>query len=187
MSVAIEVGHAGPWTIADVLALPEDRRFRYELIGDALLMSPAPGMRHQRTSYRLHVALERAAQAAGAAVQILEAVNVTLPSGLTVPDLVVADAAAPDAVGLDAEAVQLVVELTSPGNAPMDRRFKPLLYAEAGIPAFWRVEFEPAPRLVAYELHGGRYEEVVTVMAGATQVLAAPFPVEIDPAGLMRG
>jgi hypothetical protein len=60
---------------------------------------------------------------------VLEAINVILPSGLVVPGIVVADAAATatDAVSIDAEAVLLVVELVSPGNKTMDRRLKPLL------------------------------------------------------------
>ena len=187
MSVAA-IDHVGPWTVEDVLALPEDRRVRYELLGESLVMSPAPGVRHQRASFRLHVALDAAARAAGAPVEVLESVNVTLPSGLAVPDLVVVDAGATahDAVSLDAEAVQLVVELVSPGNATMDRRLKPLLYAEAAIPLFWRLEFDPAPRLVFAELDGGRYVERATALAGAVTRVDAPFPFEIDPADLTR-
>ncbi|MFD7447088.1 Uma2 family endonuclease [Streptomyces sp. NPDC059909] len=187
MSVAaIEIDHTGPWTVADVLALPEDRRFRYELLGESLVMSPAPGLRHQRASFRLHVALDAAARAVGAPVEILEAINVTLPSGLVVPDIVIADAgaAAEDGVSLDAEAVQLVVELVSPGSKTMDRKFKPLLYAEAAIPHYWRVEFDPAPRLIVTELENGRYVEKTTVLAGAVTRLHAPFPFDIDPASL---
>ncbi|MGY1451672.1 Uma2 family endonuclease [Streptomyces sp. SS8] len=186
MSVATD--HTGPWTIADVLALPEDRRTRYELLGESLVMSPAPGIRHQRASFRLHVALDTAARAVGAPVEVLEAVNVILPSGLVVPDLVVADAGATveDGVSVDAEAVQLVVELVSPGNRTVDRKFKPMLYAEAAIPHFWRLEFDPAPMLVVHELEGGRYTERTTALAGTTTRLDAPFTVEIDPAGLVR-
>src|SRR4051794_22119484 len=134
--MSIDTDHTGPWTVADVLALPEDRRSRYELLGESLVMSPAPGLRHQRASYRLHVELDAAARAAGAPVEVLEAINVVLPSGLAVPDIVVCDAGATedDAVSIDAEAVLLVVELVSPGNRTMDRRIKPLLYAEAAIP-----------------------------------------------------
>ncbi|MEU4683230.1 Uma2 family endonuclease [Streptomyces xinghaiensis] len=186
MSVAID--HTGPWTVADVLALPEDRTTRYELLGESLVMSPAPGVRHQRASFRLHVALDAAARAAGAPVEILEGVNVVLPSGLVVPDLVVADAGATadDPVTLDIDAVQLVVELVSPGNSTMDRKVKPMLYAEAAIPHFWRLEFDPAPMLVIYELQGGRYVERTTALAGATTHLNAPFSISIDPAGLSR-
>lgn len=186
MSVATD--HTGPWTVADVLALPEDRTTRYELLGESLVMSPAPGVRHQRASFRLHVALDAAARAVGVPVEILEGVNVVLPSGLVVPDLVVADAGATadDPVTVDIDAVQLVVELVSPGNSTMDRKVKPMLYAEAAIPHFWRLEFDPAPMLVIYELEGGRYVERAAALAGATTHLDAPFPIAIDPAGLSR-
>lgn len=186
MSVASLAQHHGPWTVESVLALDEDRSHRYELVGESLVMSPAPGLRHQRASYRLHVALDAAAQAAGATVEVLEAINVILPSGLVVPDIVVADAGATaeDGVSLDAEAVQLIVELVSPGNKTMDRKFKPLLYAEAGIQHYWRLEFDPAPRLIVSELTDGRYTEKTIALPGATTRVEAPFAFEIDPAGL---
>ncbi|WP_406515929.1 Uma2 family endonuclease [Streptomyces sp. NBC_00873] len=187
MSVALD-DHIGPWTVDAVLALPEDRTVRYELLGESLVMSPAPGLRHQRASYRLHVALDAAARASDAPVEILEAINVTLPSGLVVPDIVVADAGATseDAVSIDADAVQLVVELVSPGNKTMDRKFKPVLYAEAAIPHYWRLEFDPAPRLIITELHNGRYIEQTTALAGEVTQLDSPFPFAIDPAGIAR-
>ncbi|MFI0722205.1 Uma2 family endonuclease [Streptomyces sp. NPDC021224] len=186
MSVAVD--HTGPWTVADVLVLQEDRTTRYELLGESLIISPTPGVRHQRASFRLHVALETAARAVGAPVEILEGVNVVLPSGLVVPDLVVADAGATadDPVAVDVEAVRLVIELVSPGNSTMDRKVKPLLYAEAAIPYFWRLEFDPAPMLAVYELTSGRYVERTTALAGATTRLDEPFPLAIDPAGLTR-
>ncbi|GGX67742.1 Uma2 family endonuclease [Streptomyces anandii] len=119
---------------------------------------------------------------------MLEAVNVILASGLVVPDLVVADAGATaeDGAGVDADGVRLVVELVPPGNRMVDRKFKPMLYAEAAIPYFWRLEFDPAPMLVVHELEGGRYAERTTALAGVTTHLNAPFPVAIDPAGLSR-
>ncbi|WSU86429.1 Uma2 family endonuclease (plasmid) [Streptomyces globisporus] len=121
-------------------------------------MSAAPGVRHRRASFRLHVLLDTAARAAGAPVEVLEAVSVLLPSGLVVPGLVVTDAGAAveDTVGIDADAVQLVVGPVSPGNRTMDRKVKPLLYAEAAVPYFWRLEFGPAPRLVTSTLESGR-------------------------------
>ncbi|MDX3386722.1 Uma2 family endonuclease [Streptomyces niveiscabiei] len=186
--MAVAGGHTGPWTVADVLALPEDRTLRYELLGESLVISPAPGVRHQRASFRLAMILHAAAQAAKAPVEVLEAINVTLPSGLVVPDLVVTDAGATvkDCVSVDAEGIQLVIELVSPGNRMMDRTFKPMLYAEAAIPHFWRLEFDPAPMLVVHELEGGRYTERTTALAGATTRLDTPFPIEIDPATLSR-
>ncbi|MFF2926916.1 Uma2 family endonuclease [Streptomyces celluloflavus] len=175
-----------PWSVEDVLALPEDRTVRYELLGESLVMSPAPGLRHQRASFRLHVALDTAAQAAGAPVEVLEAINVILPSGLVVPDIVVADAGATaeDGVSLDAEAVQLVVELVSPGSKTMDRKLKPLLYARAAVPHYWRLEFDPAPRLIARELDAGRYVETATALPGTVTRIEKPFPFDFSPAGL---
>ncbi|SEG94811.1 Putative restriction endonuclease [Actinacidiphila yanglinensis] len=180
--------HHGPWTVDDVLALDEDRRYRYELLGESLVMSPAPGLRHQRASRRLANFLEAAALVAGAPVEVFEAVNVTLPSGLVVPDIVVADAGATgqDGASINVKDVLLVVELVSPGNATMDRRFRPMLYAEAGIPAYWRLEADPDPVLVISELRGGRYIKRTTALAGAVTHVDVPFPFEIDPAGLAR-
>jgi Uma2 family endonuclease len=132
--------------------------------------------------------LHAAAQAAKAPVEVLEAINVILPTGLVVPDLVVTDAGATaeDGVSVDADGVQLVVELVSPGNRMVDRKFKPMLYAEAAIPHFWRLEFDPAPMLVVYELDGDQYVERTSALAGTTTHLDAPFPVAIDPVGLSR-
>ncbi|MFE9813412.1 Uma2 family endonuclease [Streptomyces sp. NPDC005227] len=88
--------------------------------------------------------------------------------------------------GVYAGAVQLVVELVSPGKRMMDRKVKPLLYAEAAIPHFWRLEFEPAPRLIVSELRGGRYVETTTALSGTITQIHAPFPVGIDPASMAR-
>ncbi|MEE1940621.1 Uma2 family endonuclease [Streptomyces sp. TRM 70361] len=181
--MGVVIGHIGPWAVVDVLALPGDRTTRYELLGESLVLSPAPGIRRQRASPRLAVALHAAAAAAAAPVEVPEAINVVLPSGLVVPDLVVpdlvatdAEATAEDGVSVDAEAVRLVVELVSPGNSTVDRKFKPVLCAEAAIPRFWRLESDPAPMLVACELRGGRYVERITALAGATTHLDTPPP-----------
>src|ERR1022692_5344425 len=90
--VAALIEHTGPWTPDDVEALPDaGDHARFEVYEDGVLVvSPAPGVAHQRASYWLHRALAQAAIAAGADVEVLEAVNVTLPGGkLGVPDVVV--------------------------------------------------------------------------------------------------
>ncbi|MFF3565753.1 Uma2 family endonuclease [Streptomyces sp. NPDC002574] len=119
-----------------------------------------------------------------------EVINVVLPSGLVVPDIVVADAAATatDEAGIDAEAVLLVVELVPPGTRTMDRRLKPLLYAEAGIASYWRVEPDPAPRLVITELGGGRYDSASwRHHPYAEPVALRGRPRRAGPAGCHRG
>ena len=73
MSAALDHQHTGPWTIDDVMALDEDSTQRYELVGETLMMSPAPGAKHQRASYRLRDLLEQAAETAEAPVEVTEA------------------------------------------------------------------------------------------------------------------
>ncbi|MFJ5712046.1 Uma2 family endonuclease [Streptomyces sp. NPDC093105] len=188
MSVAHDP-HYGPWTIEEVLALGEDRGERRELMGEALLMSPAPGFMHQRASFRLASLLDQAVQAAGVSAEVLEAVNVVLPDGLFIPDIVVVEAAAAaeNPTTCDADAVLLVVEIVSPSSSGRrtDRLLKPPYYAEAGIEHLWRLELEPAPALVVSELSDGRYVERVVAEAGRGTVVEKPFPVEVDPGRLV--
>jgi len=188
MSVARE-DHYGPWTIEEVLALGEDRGQRRELMGDTLIMSPAPGTKHQRASLRLAMLLDAAIQTAGAPFEVLEAVNVVLPDGLFIPDIAVVDsaAAAEDPVTYDAEAVHLIVEIVSPSSAGrrIDRLLKPPYYAQAGIAHLWRLELEPAPALVVAELEAGRYADRLVARSGSRTLIEKPFAVDVDPGVLV--
>ncbi|GGR16164.1 Uma2 family endonuclease [Streptomyces netropsis] len=177
----------GPWTREAVLALPEEPRHRIELIEGALVTSPSPGVPHQRASRRLAALLDVAVEAAAAPVEVLEAVNVVVPDGLLIPDIVVvdADAAAEAGLTVDAHDVLVVVEIASPSTRVTDRKMKPALYAAAGIPHYWRLELEPAPRLYLGHLERGTYTDRL-VQAGETTRLDQPFPVDFDPARLVR-
>ncbi|GAB2709043.1 Uma2 family endonuclease [Kitasatospora kifunensis] len=186
MSVAT-ADHSGPWTVEDVLALPEDPRNRIELVGGALLMSPNPGIPHQRVSSRLWALLDAAIDAAGAPFEALEAVNVVLPDGLLIPDLVIADAIAADKAGatLGAHDVAVAIEIASPSTRVTDKRLKPSLYAAAGIPHYWRLELDPAPRLYLGRLELGTYTDRLVQVGERTDV-TEPFPLDLDPAALLR-
>jgi Uma2 family endonuclease len=72
--------------------------------------------------------------------------------------------------------VTIVVEIVSPSTRRRDRIDKPAVYAEAGIPYFWRVEQDPV-RIHAYRLDGGRYTE----QAASTDelVVDTPFPIRL--------
>ncbi len=73
---------------------------------------------------------------------------------------------------------------------------KPILYAQAGIPNYWRIEInsfkgrlpgEELPVLFAYALgESGEYELVRRAAAGAEVTLRAPFEFTVDPATLLR-
>jgi hypothetical protein len=58
--------------------------------------------------------------------------------------------------------------------------------AEAGVPAYWRVELEgpQTPSVTVHELAGTAYREVRTVTAGSAGVVDVPFRVELRPAEL---
>jgi Uma2 family endonuclease len=190
MSVAL-VEHTGPWTADDVEALPDaGNHARFEVYeGGVLVVSPAPGVAHQRAAYWLHRTLVRAAATAGADVEVLEAVNVALPGGkLVVPDVVVVAANAVDGatIRIPCEAVLAVVEVVSPSTVSMDRAVKPAMYAEAGIPVYWRVELQDMPKIVVCTLSRGRYVTRTTLTAGTRGRITRPFPVELDPAEMIR-
>ncbi|WP_189846715.1 Uma2 family endonuclease [Streptomyces rubiginosohelvolus] len=175
---------AGPWTLDDVLALGEDTSHRVEMVGGALLLTPRPGVAHQRAVRRLANLLDAAA---GGDVEVLAAVNVNLGGrALVVPDVAVVRAAAAtgDRLCADAGDVVLAVEVTTPDTAVTDRFTRPALYAEAGIAHHWRLDLEPGPHLWIGALEGGAYTTVARVPGGRTTRIPAPLSVQLDPAGL---
>ncbi|MFD4143026.1 Uma2 family endonuclease [Streptomyces sp. NPDC058572] len=179
--------HLGPWTLDDVLALPEDVHHRIELVGGSLVMSPSPGVPHQRASQRLAALLAEAVDAAGLRLEVLEAVNVVVPDGMLIPDISVvdADAAAEAGLSIDAHDVLVAIEIASPSTRVTDRKMKPALYAAAGIAYYWRLELDPAPRLYLGVRDGVGYRDQL-VQAGQTTRVTEPFPFDIDPARLAR-
>jgi len=185
------LGHPGPWMLADVAALPDvGDHARYELLSPGVLtVSLAPETAHQRASRVLANLLEDAAHRCGADDGDLEAVNVEIPGErLTTPDIAVVDGrvADTDPVRYASSAVLQVVETVSPGSRATDRAIKPNLYAEAGIPAYWRLELQPAPHLITYTLEAEHYAAASTLAAGELGELPDPFPVRLDPTELTR-
>ncbi|WP_344262811.1 Uma2 family endonuclease [Streptomyces sodiiphilus] len=108
------------------------------------------------------------------------------------PDVMVlrAEAVTEDAeeTGFRAEDVLLAVEVVSPDSEERDRKRKPQLYAEAGIPHFWRVEKGAGRHPVVYvferEPATGGY--VATGIHHDRLKLSVPFDIDIDLAGIDR-
>lgn len=102
------------------------------------------------------------------------------------PDICLVKAAAAlesgDETFYRAEGVRLVAEVVSSESAARDRRRKPVLYAEAGIPHFWLVERSETRRPVihtyALDRVGGRYE--LTGIFHDHLKLSSPFTIDID-------
>jgi hypothetical protein len=63
--------------------------------------------------------------------------------------------------------VTAVVEIVSPSTVSIDRAVKPAMYAEAGIPVYWRVELHDTAKIVVCTLRQRTYITHATVAAGA--------------------
>ncbi len=186
--VAAPVPHAGPWTVADLHELPVDG-LRYELVEGTLLVSPPPTAPHQLAARRLTTLL---AAAIPPSLEVVEAVGVLVPGGtLLIPDVVVADAElfSRPTSEFPPERIALVVEIVSPSSRRADRQWKPEMYAEAGIPAYWRVELHgpDSPLVVAYALGATGYAEVGSASGTERLHVTEPFAVEVQPTALVGG
>jgi len=176
------VGHAGPWTEQDYLALPESRS-RIELLDGALLVSPAPAGPHQRMARRVSFALEAAAPAG---LEVLDAINVRVAAErILIPDIVVLREAGLDKTVCDATDVLMVVEVASPSRPGIDRVIKPAAYSKAGIPHYLLVESnDGAVSATAYALTpAGVYVETARSGVQGMLNLLQPFRFSIDLAG----
>jgi Uma2 family endonuclease len=174
--------HVGPWTEQDYLALPADRR-RIELLDGSLLVSPSAGHRHQRLSSQLWFALSAAAPDG---LEVLEAINVRVaPGRILIPDLAVVSTPGSDRTVAEAADVVLIVEITSPSNAAIDRAVKPQLYAQAGIPHYLLIELGAGPPIaVVFGLGQRHYLPLQRTEPGDRLRLEEPFGVDVDLAAL---
>jgi Uma2 family endonuclease len=165
------------WTVDD---LPDDDRARYELVDGALVVTPPPALKHQE-----------------AAVALLGVLLPVLPRGRRAvlepglhfdrrnyrePDLVVYDRAASARGRIEPQDVLLAVEIMSPSSVSSDRVSKPVQYAAAGIPHFWRLELDPL-LLVVHRLAGTSYD-VVAQLDDVVE-LDEPVPVAFRLAELL--
>ncbi len=131
----------GGWTTDDLDALPEDGR-RRELLDGVLLMSHSPTRIHQSITGRLMVALD---DDCPDGYDVTQAVEVRINRTRSfIPDVLVttAAAAAREPSRYEPHEVVLAIEIVSPSTRSIDRVLKPALYAQAGIPYYWRVETE---------------------------------------------
>ncbi|MBI0297729.1 hypothetical protein JBE04_25515 [Streptomyces sp. PRKS01-29] len=65
-------------------------------------------------------------------------------------------------------------------NRSVDRILKPALYAQAKVPAYWRVELQPDLHVVAHELATDAYGEVATIAGKQSVEVAGEFTVDLD-------
>jgi Uma2 family endonuclease len=131
------------FTAADLATMPDDGK-RYEVVRGELLVTPAPGGRHQPMVTRLLVVLSRYLEAGRLADQLLTPpADITLSDDTLVqPDLLVADTAAFIRSGkwTDVRTLFLAVEVISPSSGRIDRETKRPEYQQHGIRHYWIVD-----------------------------------------------
>ncbi|WP_255587585.1 Uma2 family endonuclease [Nocardia sp. MH4] len=99
------------------------------------------------------------------------------------PDIMIVDAAA--STGLEQttyepQDVLLAIEVVSPDSIIRDRKRKPVLYADAGIPHFWRVENVDGRAVVyVFELDPATGQYAPTGIYHDSLDLTLPFPITL--------
>ncbi|MEV0297162.1 Uma2 family endonuclease [Nocardia sp. NPDC050710] len=183
---------SGRWTAADLDHLPENG-LRYEVLNGQLVVNAIPNPRHQWVIQQLERSIDEVVPPGYAVVQ---GVGLLIGDDEPIPDLVVMSGPMPwEARGIPAEQVKLAVEVVSKSTTLQDRMVKPVLYAEAGIPNYWRFEINPfkgqlpgesLPVLFAHALGDHQtYELTHRVVAGEVAILHSPFEFTVDPADLL--
>jgi Uma2 family endonuclease len=131
------------YTVDQVLAFPEDGN-RYELARGELLVTPAPGPRHQIALASLHATLQSYLVAHPEhGLAVFSPADITWDQATLVqPDIFVVP---PDEVTNDwrtYKTLLLAIEILSPSSARADRVIKRRLYQENGVATYWVVDID---------------------------------------------
>ncbi|WP_433265768.1 Uma2 family endonuclease [Actinosynnema sp. CS-041913] len=182
----------GPHTVEDWLDLePAEDGSRTELILGHLFVTPLPSIEHQTVAFHLAVLIQEAIREAGRTdLRVVPAVGVRISAAMrtaVIPDVVVLDRKVAGA-SVPAEALELAVEVWSPGNPRAERETKVAGYADAGVPFFWAIDLPSklsGLRLTAHRLENGLYkEENILESVGPEAITASPVPITLDLADL---
>ena len=182
----------GGWTADDMDRLPPEAP-RMELVDGALVPLSPQSRFHSHVMRRLANELE---EAAPAGVDVLQEMTMKLGRyQRPEPDILVYrfDEGSDDhldwyrATHVPPEDVLIAVEIVSEESQDRDRTTKPMKYATAGIPHFWRIEQEETgPAIHVFELDGVRDPRYVPVTIARERLkLDVPFPVDVDVRALI--
>lgn len=137
------------WTAADVRVLMDERNAwpRFELLDGELLVTPAPGARHQLVVAAMHVALATYCREERVGVAMISPADIELiAESIMQPDIFVVPE---ELIPVDPPAgwdwitrLLLAVEVLSPSTQREDRIRKREFYLEHGVPEYWIVDSE---------------------------------------------
>ncbi|WP_409186362.1 Uma2 family endonuclease [Amycolatopsis sp. VS8301801F10] len=174
---------SGPMTVRDLEGMPDDGR-RYELIDGVLVVTPAPGYRHQKIGYRLYHVLEAACPPEFDVLGAPFAVHVGDRTELQ-PDVLVGRSEDFTDQDLPVPPV-LAVEILSPSTAIHDLNTKRAVYERLRVPSYWVID-PAAPELTVFELDAdGLYQQVAKAAGAEAFEARQPFPVRVVPKMLVE-
>jgi Uma2 family endonuclease len=129
-------------TFEDYQALPDDQR--YEIVKGVLYVAPRPRPLHQRVAFNLSYALRVELEERGLGTVVPDADLVIGEQDVYVaPDIMYFAGdrySEVDPKGWIRIVPDLIVEVTSPSTDAYDERTKREIYAEIGVPHYWRVD-----------------------------------------------
>jgi Uma2 family endonuclease len=181
-SGSVHLAHGRPFTVDDLEAMPDDGN-RYELIDGLLIVSPAPGLRHQTAVGELFVVLNAACPPE---MHVLVAPFGVRPSQTTElqPDVLVGHLADFTEKFLPVAPV-LAVEVFSPSSVLHDLNNKKAVYQRLGVENYWVID-PMEPTLTAFELdEAGIYQQIAEVKGSDVFEARQPFPVRVVPVELL--
>ncbi|MFB6517393.1 Uma2 family endonuclease [Streptomyces sp. NPDC056401] len=186
------------WQAWKAMELPEG--YHAEIIEGFIEVSPTGRSSHSQIANRLRRALDRFLDrsefAAFQATHVIQARKAWIPDVLVAPEDVEADDSE-DGIGIKASAVQLIVEVVSPGSDSVtrDRTRKRHEYARAGIPVYVLIDDHDERGIVtvltAPDPDQAIYGDELRVGYGATATIPSGpvkgFTIGEDITGPVRG
>ncbi|HEY4018695.1 MAG TPA: Uma2 family endonuclease [Pseudonocardiaceae bacterium] len=169
------------FTLDDWDRLEPDEGQRVELVDGQFRVSAAPTPWHQIICDELRALLVPAVKPLG--WRVVSAIGIRVrPKVGYIPDLVVCEPVQRGTQSVTASAVAVTVEVVSPSSRKNDRFEKPVAYALAGIPAYWRAEIvkDHLISVHCYQLdENGVYVEHATAENGKPATITLPIGAEI--------
>ena len=132
------------WTAAKVRALPDDGK-RYEVVSGRLLVTPAPGLLHQRAVLAVAQLLAEFVSRHSLGEVLISPADIQFSDrDLVQPDVFVAPLVEGRRARTWSEvrSLSLAVEVLSPSTARADRWLKRALYQGAGVAEYWILDLD---------------------------------------------
>lgn len=169
------------WTADRVRALPDDGRYRYEVVAGELLVTPAPSFDHQDAVMALAVRLRAYLAGSGLGHLAVSPADIEFDfETLVQPDVFVVplvDGKRPRGWS-EISALVLAVEVLSPSTARADRTIKRALFQRVGVPEYWIVDVDA--RLVERWRPDDRRPEILSdVLVWQPEPARAPLTIDL--------